>query len=86
MPDVENIKSCLAMHFSDGEVHVSGDDGRHFQVVVISDDFVGKNRVQQHQAVYKALGDQVGKDIHAVSISTYTCEKWQQQKRLTGEL
>lgn len=85
MPDVEDIKSLLSTHFSDAEVHVSG-DGRHFQVVVVSDDFVGKSKVQQHQSIYKALGDQIGGDIHAVSISTYTCEKWQQQKKLTGEL
>lgn len=85
MPDVAEIKSCLATHFSNGEVHVSG-DGRHFQVVVVSDDFVGKNRVQQHQAIYKVLGGRVGGDIHAVSISTYTCEQWQQQKKLSGDL
>ncbi len=40
--------------------------------------------VQQHQLVYKTLGDKVGADIHALSINTYTNEEWQQQKNLKG--
>ncbi|MCK5498551.1 MAG: BolA family transcriptional regulator, partial [Gammaproteobacteria bacterium] len=59
-------------------------DGRHFQVIVVSDAFSGKNMVQQHQLVYQTLGDKVGGDIHALSINTYTNEEWQQQKKIQG--
>jgi len=78
---VEEIKEKIKQGFADCEVFVEG-DGRHFQAIVVSDDFSGKNMVQQHQLVYQTLGDKVGDDIHALSISTYTNEEWQQQKKL----
>ncbi len=80
---LEEIKEKIEQGFADCEVFVEG-DGRHFQAIVVSDDFVGKNMVQQHQLVYQALGGKVGGDIHAISINTYTNEEWQQQKELWG--
>jgi len=80
---VEEIKRKIEQGFADCEVYVEG-DGRHFQATVVSDDFSGKNMVQQHQLVYQTLGDKVGGDIHALSINTYTNEEWQQQKNLKG--
>jgi acid stress-induced BolA-like protein IbaG/YrbA len=38
-------------------VEVRGDDGQHFGAVIVSPQFTGKNKVQQHQLVYHALGD-----------------------------
>ena len=78
---VEEIKKKIEQGIADSEVTVEG-DGRHFQVTVVSGAFAGKNMVQQHQLVYQALGDKVGGEIHALSISTYTNEEWQQQKNL----
>lgn len=80
---VEEIKEKIEQGFTDCEVYIEG-DGRHFQAIVVSDDFSGKNMVQQHQLVYQTLGDKVGDDIHALSISTYTKDEWQQQKNTTG--
>ena len=80
---IEEIKEKIEQGFTDFEVHIEG-DGRHFQAIVVSDDFSGKNMVQQHQLVYQTLGDKVGGDIHALSISTYTKEEWQQQKKTAG--
>ena len=80
---VEEIKEMIEQGFADSEVTVEG-DGRHFQAVVVSDAFSGKSMVQQHQMVYQTLGGKVGGVIHALSISTYTQEEWQQQKNLQG--
>ena len=38
-------------------LEVLGDDGQHFEAVIVSPQFTGKNKVQQHQLVYHALGD-----------------------------
>ena len=35
-----------------------------------------KNRVQQHQIVYRALGDRMREEIHALSMQTLTPEQW----------
>ena len=42
----------------------------HFEVVMISDAFAGKSRVQQHQMVYKALGGRMGGELHALALQT----------------
>lgn len=51
-------------------------DGQHFEAVIVSGEFRGKNKVQQHQVVYKALGDRMRAEIHALSMQTFTPEDW----------
>ncbi|MBF5039708.1 MULTISPECIES: BolA family protein [unclassified Methylophilus] len=57
---------------------VNGDDGTHFDAVIVSPAFEGKRMVQQHQLVYAALGDRMRAEIHALSMQTYTPTQWQQ--------
>ena len=45
-------------------------DGDHYACHVISSAFTGKNRVQQHQMVYKALGGRMGGELHALALQT----------------
>ena len=59
-------------------VQVLGDDGQHFEAVVVSPQFTGKNKVQQHQLVYLALGDRMRSEIHALAIRTFTPNAWAQ--------
>jgi stress-induced morphogen len=42
----------------------------------VSAAFRGKSRVQQHQVVYRALGDRMREEIHALSMKTYSPEEW----------
>ncbi len=58
-------------------IKVLGDDGTHFEAVVVSSAFEGKNMVQQHQLVYAALGDRMRAEIHALSMKTHTPDAWQ---------
>lgn len=51
-------------------------DGAHFQAEITSSAFAGKNRVQQHQLVYQALGDHMRSDIHALQLKTFTPDQW----------
>lgn len=55
-------------------------DGHHFEAIIVSEDFAGKNRIQQHQHVYKTLGSQMGNEIHALSMKTFTPDVWETQK------
>ena len=59
-------------------VRVEG-DGQHFEAVIVSGAFRGKNKVQQHQIVYRALGDRMRAEIHALSMQTHTPEDWAKQ-------
>lgn len=64
------------------EVYVNDTTGTmdHFQMIIVSPTFVGLSMVQQHQAVYAALKEEMKEAIHALSIKTLTPEQWQQQK------
>ncbi len=77
-PDI--IKHLIAAGLPDADIVVEGDDGTHFQARIISESFAGKSMVQQHQMVYKTLGDKMGTDIHALSFQTYTPDEWEKQQ------
>ena len=68
---LEEIQRLLEQGLPGARVRVSG-DGEHFEAVVVSAAFAGKNRVQRHQMVYSALGNRVGNEIHALSLKTLT--------------
>ena len=45
-------------------------DGDHYSAHVISDEFAGKSKIQQHQMVYKALKGKMGQQLHALALKT----------------
>ena len=47
-----------------------GDSVYHYACRVVSSAFTGKNRVQQHQMVYNALGGRMGGELHALALQT----------------
>jgi len=71
----ETVKSYIQESLACEHVEVIG-DGQHFEAVIVSPEFRGKNRVQQHQIVYRALGDRMREEIHALSMQTLTPEQW----------
>ncbi len=71
----EQIKQFIEAGLPCEHVEVSG-DGHHFEAVIVSAEFRGKNKVQQHQLVYRALGGRMREEIHALSMQTRTPEDW----------
>ncbi len=70
-PKAEEVVDMIHQSIPDAVVKVnvySGDD--HFEMRVISASFAGKSRIQQHQMVYAALGDQMKQAIHALALKT----------------
>ena len=51
-------------------------DGQHFYATIVSAEFDGLSRVRRHQRVYKALGDRMREQIHALSMKTLTPAEW----------
>ena len=47
-------------------------DADHYGLTITSSVFEGLSRIKRHQAVYKALGTLMGKELHALSIRAYT--------------
>lgn len=53
------------------------DGGGHFRVLVVSEAFAGKARIQRHRLVYEAMGDAMRRDtIHALAIDARTPEEY----------
>ena len=44
--------------------------GDHWQLVVKAAEFKGKSLIEQHQMIYRALGDMMKQEIHALSLDT----------------
>ena len=74
----DSVKSYILENLACEHVEVSG-DGQHFEAVIVSPEFRDKNRVQQHQIVYRALGERMREEIHALSMRTLTPEQWAEQ-------
>jgi acid stress-induced BolA-like protein IbaG/YrbA len=56
-------------------------DGQHFEALVVSAEFVGKNRVQRQQRVYQTLKEKLATgELHALSFKTLTPEEWSAQR------
>lgn len=47
----------------------------HFKVQLVSGQFAGKRLVQQHQAVYAAMGNLM-QEIHALALHTWAPDQW----------
>ena len=55
--------------------------GGHYRVLVVSPRFEGLSRVAAQRLVYRALGDLMTTDIHALEMRTFTPEQWRQLSR-----
>ena len=72
----EEVKRLIEVGLPDSMVQVSGDDGVHFEAVIVSGAFDGKGMLAQHRLVYATLGDNMHSAIHALSMRTYTPQEW----------
>lgn len=59
-----------------GHAGSPGTGQSHFSVLVVSDKFKGKNRIERHQMVYACLKDLMNNPIHALAIKAYTQEEF----------
>ncbi len=48
----------------------------HYQARIVAQAFEGKTLIEQHQLVYRALGEAMHGPIHALALQTYTPESW----------
>ena len=77
MLSAAQLESYITQGLACDFIQVLGDDGTHFDAVIVSSAFEGKRMVQQHQLVYAALGDRMRAEIHALGMKTYTPQQWQ---------
>lgn len=74
-PTPAEVERYIAQGLACEHLQVEG-DGRHFFATIVSAEFEGTSRVARHQRVYKALGDRMREQIHALSMKTLTPAEW----------
>ncbi|MEM9302089.1 MAG: BolA/IbaG family iron-sulfur metabolism protein [Pseudomonadota bacterium] len=68
----QTIKDLIEAGLPGANADVRGDDGVHFEARVVAPQFEGKRTLQRHRLVYGTLGDRMGGEIHALSLTTVT--------------
>ena len=84
MLTANELRSFIMNGLPCDHVEVLGDDGQHFEAVIVSPAFEGKRTLQQHQLVYGVLGTCMHSEIHALSMKTFTPAEWAQQFEALG--
>jgi stress-induced morphogen len=70
--DAQEIARLIKARFPDAEVNIKdlAGDGDHYAAHVLSKQFAGKTRVEQHKMVYEALEGRMGGVLHALALTT----------------
>jgi BolA protein len=58
-----------------GHAGNTGDGESHFNIKIISNDFIGKSKVARHKLIYSILAAEMQGGIHALSIIALTQEE-----------
>ena len=74
-PTAADVQRFIAQGLACEHLAVDG-DGRHFFATIVSTEFEGASRIARHQRVYRALGDRMREQIHALSMKTLTPAEW----------
>ena len=51
----------------------------HFRLVIVSENFAGKNLLARHRLVNKLLAEELSGSVHALAMHTFTAEEWLQR-------
>ena len=70
--NLKEIENLIKAAFPDATIEIQdlAGDGNHYSATVMSSDFLGKSKVEQHKMVYKALKGKMGNELHALALTT----------------
>lgn len=70
--DVIAIEARILQAMPDAQVSVESEDNVHYIARVVSESFAGCSRIQRHRMVHQAVGESLGREIHALSLDLKT--------------
>jgi BolA protein len=73
--DARHVEVIDESHLHAGHAGAAAGGG-HFRALVVTGRFSGENAVARQRRVYAALEDEMGSEIHALSIVARTPEEW----------
>ena len=70
--DLKEIESFIKEAMPDAIVEIQdlAGDGNHYSATIMSSQFAGKSKIEQHKMVYSSLKGKMGNELHALAIKT----------------
>ena len=70
--DLKEIEKCIKEALPDASVDIQdlAGDGNHYSATIVSSQFSGKSKIEQHKMVYASLKGRMGNELHALAIKT----------------
>ena len=70
--NVKELEALIKGAFPDATVEIQdlAGDGNHYSATVISSQFAGKSKIEQHKMVYSSLKGKMGNQLHALALKT----------------
>lgn len=80
--ELNDIEQILKTSLNVEEVYAQGENA-HFGVIIVSDELAALPKLKQQQTIYAPLMPYFSTgEIHALTIKTYTVEKWKMDRLL----
>jgi acid stress-induced BolA-like protein IbaG/YrbA len=76
--NAEEVARLIRASLPGAQVQVQSDDNTHFTARIVAHEFAQLRSLARHQLVYRALGERMGREIHALSIEALTPQEAQQ--------
>ncbi|QKK01995.1 MAG: BolA family transcriptional regulator [Pseudomonadota bacterium] len=66
--DVTAIEQRILQAIPGAQVKVDTPDQVHYVARIVADEFAGRSRIERHRLVHAAIGPELGREIHALSL------------------
>ena len=70
--NADTIQQLIEAGLPGARARVQGEDGVHFEALVVCEAFRGKLPLARHRMVDATLGERMGGEIHALALRTLT--------------
>ena len=70
--DLKEIEKHIKDALPDATIEIQdlAGDGNHYSATIMSSQFAGKSKIEQHKMVYCSLKGKMGNELHALAIKT----------------
>ena len=70
--NLKEIEQHIKEALPDAKIEIQdlAGDGNHYSATIMSSQFTGKSKIEQHKMVYNSLKGKMGNELHALSITT----------------
>ena len=70
--DLKEIEKHIKDALPDATIEIQdlAGDGNHYSATIMSSQFAGKSKSEQHKMVYSSLKGKMGNELHALAIKT----------------